>query len=369
MQPDSPVARRGDLVAFEIEELVGRHVLGQDVLAVRFEHRREDDAVEDDIVLADEVHHLGSGVLPITLPVWRQLLRGGYIADRRVEPHVEHLALGPLDRNGDAPVQITAHGTRLQSQIEPALALPVDVGTPLLVPFENPLAQKSLVLVERQVPVLGLALDERRTGQRAVGCDQFVGRKRRSALLALVAVGLFVLAVGTGAHDVTVGQKLLRLLVVVLLGGLLDELALGVELAEEIRRRLGMDGRRGARIDVERHAEPFERTLDEVVVAVDDLLGRDPLLARLDRDRHAVLVAAADRQHVAPAAAQIARVDVGRDVDPRQMTDMHRPVGIGERRRHQIAFELFCHILEFLSSFSSFSKYYVTKLRNPHQKA
>ena len=130
-----------------------------------------------------------------------------------------------------------------------------------------------------------------------------------------------------------------------------------------------MDGRRGARIDVERHAEPFERTLDEVVVAVDDLLGRDPLLARLDRDRHAVLVAAADRQHVAPAAAQIARVDVGRDVDPRQMTDMHRPVGIGERRRHQIAFELFCHILEFLSSFSSFSKYYVTKLRNPHQKA
>ena len=307
------------------------------------EHRGEDDAVEDDVVLADEVHHLRILALPVLLPVGREVLRRGDVADRRIEPDVEHLAFGPLDRHGNAPVEVAAHGTRLQAAVQPALALSVDVRFPLLVSFENPLAEESLVLVQRQVPVLRLALHGHRSRHGAVRVDQFVGRERRAALLALVSVGAVVAALGAGAHDVAVGEERLRLLVVILHRSLLDELALVIELAEEGRGGRGVRRRRGARIDVERHAEPLERALDELVVAIDDLLGRDALLAGLDGDGHAVFVGAADRDDVAALQAQVARIDVRRYVDSRQVADMYGAVGVGKCRSNEIAFELFSH--------------------------
>ena len=56
VQPDGPVARGGEFVALEVEELVGRHVLRQDEsVSVGFQHTGEDNAVEDDVVLADKV--------------------------------------------------------------------------------------------------------------------------------------------------------------------------------------------------------------------------------------------------------------------------------------------------------------------------
>ena len=69
MQPDCPVARSGNLVVLQIQELVGWHVVGHDVLAVGFHHHREDDAVEHDVVLADEVYQTGVLVLPPLFPL------------------------------------------------------------------------------------------------------------------------------------------------------------------------------------------------------------------------------------------------------------------------------------------------------------
>ena len=68
MEPDGPVARRGDLVVLQVEELVGRHVVGQDIASMGFEHGGEDEAVEDDIILADEVDEARLRVLPPFLP-------------------------------------------------------------------------------------------------------------------------------------------------------------------------------------------------------------------------------------------------------------------------------------------------------------
>ena len=311
---------------------------------MRLEHGREDDAVEDDVVLADEVHHFGLFVLPVFLPVGRQVLGRRDVADRRVEPDVEHLAFGPFDRYGNAPVQVTAHRTRLQTAVEPALALPIDVGFPLFVPFEDPFAQETLVLVQRQIPVLGGAFHGYGTRYGAVRVDQFVRRKGRSAFFALVAVGAVVAAAGAGAHDIAVGEERLGFLVVVLLRGPLDEFAFVVELAEELRRCRGVGLRRGARVDVERHAEPFERRFNQLVIAIDDLLGRDALFAGLDGDGHAVLVAAADRDHVVSFQAQVARVDVRRDIDARQVADVYRAVGVGQCRGDEITLEGFTHI-------------------------
>ena len=68
MQPYCPVARGRDLVVLEVQELVGRHVVRHDILAVGLHHHREDNAVEHDIVLADEVYEAGVLILPPLLP-------------------------------------------------------------------------------------------------------------------------------------------------------------------------------------------------------------------------------------------------------------------------------------------------------------
>ena len=194
--------------------------------------------------------------------------------------------------------------------------------------------------------MFGLAQDGHRTRHGAVGIDQLLGREGGTALLALVAIGAVVAALGTRTDDITVGEERSGLLVVILHGRFLDELALVVELAEEIGRRDGMRRRRSARIDVERHAQALERILDDPVVTVDNLLRRDPLLAGLDGDGYTVLVRSADRHDVAAPQTQVTRVDVGGDIDARQMADVHGTVGVGESRSNQVTLELFRHDLQ-----------------------
>ena len=123
---------------------------------MRHQHSGEYDAVEYDIVLADEVYHLGIFALPILLPIGGELLGCRDIADGCVKPNVEHLTLSTLYGYRDTPIEVAAYGTRLQTEVEPTLALTIYIGLPLLVLFENPLAEFGLILVQREVPVFGL---------------------------------------------------------------------------------------------------------------------------------------------------------------------------------------------------------------------
>ncbi len=96
---------------------------------------------------------------------------------------------------------------------------------------------------------------------------------------------------------------------------------------------------RGAGVDVERDAELLERFLVELVVAVNDHLGGDALLAGLEGDGYAVFVGAAYVDHILPFQPQVAGVDVGRDVYAGQMADMDGAVGIGQGRSDQVSFK------------------------------
>ena len=69
VEPYRPVARCRYLVVLEVEELVCRHVVGQDVASVSLKHCGEHDAVEHDVVLSDEVNEACLGVFPPLLPV------------------------------------------------------------------------------------------------------------------------------------------------------------------------------------------------------------------------------------------------------------------------------------------------------------
>ena len=57
VQPNSPIARCRNLVAFEVKELVCRHIVWQDIRTISFQHRWEHDTVEHDIVFTNEVKH------------------------------------------------------------------------------------------------------------------------------------------------------------------------------------------------------------------------------------------------------------------------------------------------------------------------
>ena len=301
--------------------------------------------MEDDVVLADEVDEARLRVFPPLFPIiGQQFLGVADVADGRVEPYIQHLALGSFHRHGDAPVEVAAHGAGLQAHVQPALALAIDVGAPLLVVFQNPLAQPGFVLVQGEVPVRRLLHHRLAAADGTLGINQFRGAERRAALLALVAVCSLGVATGTFARDVAVGQESLRLLVIILHGGLLDELALVVEFAEEVRCRLVVYLRCGAPVHVERDAELLERLLDKFVIAVHNVLRRAAFFLGADGDGHPVLVASADEEDFLLLQAQVADIDVGGHIHPRQVADVHRPVGVGQGRCHRGTFEILFHI-------------------------
>ena len=112
MEPHCPVARRRNLIVLEVQEFVRGHILGEDVRTLSLEHRWEYDAVENDIVLTDEVKEARIFLLPPLFPVvGEQLFRIRNITNGSVKPNIEHLALSSLNGNRDTPIQVARYGT------------------------------------------------------------------------------------------------------------------------------------------------------------------------------------------------------------------------------------------------------------------
>ena len=348
VQPYCPVARCRNLVVLEVEELVCRHVVGHDISTVRLHHHGEDETVEHDIVFSYEVYESGVLVLPPLLPcapalgiALAQFFGVRDIADGRIEPYVQHLSVGTFHRNGDAPVEVACHGAWLQVHVEPRLALSINIGAPLFMTFENPFLQPVLPLVQRQIPVLCLLQHWLRAADGALRVDEFGRREVASALLALVAVCPFVMAIGTLAGDVAVGEELLCLLVIILLGGFFHQFAVVVEFAEEVGCKLMVCLACGAAVNVERDAELLERVFDHLVIAVNHILRCDALFAGTHCHGHSMLVRAADEYHFLFLQSEIAHVDVGRHIHASQVSDVHSAVGVWQCRCDQCALKVF----------------------------
>ena len=88
---------------------------------------------------------------------------------------------------------------------------------------------------------------------------------------------------------------------------------------------------------IEAHAERRERVAQHDVIAIDDVLRRDAVLARAQHDRHAVLIRAADERDVAAHQALIAAVDVRGQVSPGDVAEVGRAVRVRKRGRDQEA--------------------------------
>ena len=214
VEPYCIVPGSGNLVSFQIQEFIGWNIVWKDIIAMCLQHRREDDAVEHDVVLSDEMDKTAFWVLPPLLPCTpflrigiAEFLRVADITDRSVKPHIEHLTFCSIDRYWDTPVEVASDSTRLQTSIEPTLALPIDIRAPLFVLLQNPLFQPRLVLIERKIPMFGATLHKRIACHSIIRVDEFIRRKGTTTFLALVTICLWSMTLRTFATNVTVSKE------------------------------------------------------------------------------------------------------------------------------------------------------------------
>ncbi len=70
------------------------------------------------------------------------------------------------------------------------------------------------------------------------------------------------------------------------------------------------------------------------MIAVDNILRRNALLAGTDGDGYTMLVAATDEDYILPFQSEVSHIYVRRYVHSGQMPYVHTAVGVGQSRRH-----------------------------------
>ena len=343
--PDRPVPRRADFVALEVHELVGRHVGWEVVAPVFLEQDGEDDAVENDVVLANEMEEVRRRVLPPVAPVLAILLApfhgGGDVPNGGIQPNVQDLAICPFHGHRHPPIEVTGHGAAFQSTVDPRAALSQHVGLPFLGVVMRLAVQRALDDVVAEpifVPSHG-EVPQRRGPEHRCGAaeggarvDELGGTQGLAAFLALVAVRTVMTTRGTGALDVAVGQKLLGLFVEKLFVGFDLKGPFVKQRQEKVLGHLVVLGRGGAAVVVEADVQPLEGLLHLRMVGVHDVPRGRAFFFCTKRDRRTVFIAPTNPKHVFSRTAQVPNIDVGRQVRTCDVPQVDGPVGVGKRR-------------------------------------
>ena len=90
------------------------------------------------------------------------------------------------------------------------------------------------------------------------------------------------------------------------------------------------------------------------MIAVYYILRCNPFFFGTDGDGHSVFVGAADKDHVFFFQSQIADVDVGRYVNPCQVSDMNGAVGIGNADVTVVRLNFFSIVSMYLFCYERF---------------
>ena len=77
-----------------------------------------------------------------------------------------------------------------------------------------------------------------------------------------------------------------------------------------------------------------------MVIPVHDVLWGYAFLARLNGDGHAMLVGAADEKNFFAVVAQIAGVNVGRNIDTGKVADVNGSIGIRKSGSNRVSFRI-----------------------------
>ncbi len=167
---------------------------------------------EDGVVLADEVVAPGVGRIPPRFPgIGRAAQRclldaGGEVVDHSLEPDVEPLVLVTGHRDGNAPLDIAGDRASLES----FHVVPGEVqyrGPPEVFVVLEIAQDRRPELGQVQNKVLRLADHRNRTVDLRPRITKLQRIQDLAAVVALVAAGLGIATIGTGALDIAVGEK------------------------------------------------------------------------------------------------------------------------------------------------------------------
>ena len=75
------------------------------------------------------------------------------------------------------------------------------------------------------------------------------------------------------------------------------------------------------------------------MVTVNNILRANPFLAGFDGDWHAMLIRTADKYHLFAFEAQVANIDIGRNIYTGKVSDVHWTIGVGQGRSYSCTFE------------------------------
>ncbi len=334
---DAGAARLGHLLARDADEAVHEDVVGHLVRrAGEVQHRRPEQGVEVDDVLADEMDLLvpGQHLLPVEPLLAAVVLQAGEVADRRVEPDVEVLLLGDVG-HADAEIGRVARDVPVAERLVALAVEPLDGLVEHLrldaAGGREPFADEVLALRVGQAEeeVLRGAQLGPGPGERGVRVLQRGGGVDRAAVLAGVAVLVLRAAARALALHVAVGEvHALHRVVELLDRPGVDQAGL-LEPPEDVLRALGVLRRMRRMPVVVRDVEAVEVALAARGDAGDERLRGLARLLRRQHDRRAVRVVGADEMHLVPLHALEPHPDVGLDV-LHDVADVERAVGVGQ---------------------------------------
>ncbi|CPJ77815.1 Uncharacterised protein [Bordetella pertussis] len=340
---DAGAAALGHLLAADGDETVHIQLVGR-LAPGELQHRRPEQRVEVNDVLADEVHLLGrAGRVEQRVEV-QALGRAigfqrGQVAHRRVQPDIEILArrVGNLDAEiggvaRDIPVAqlglavvadqpFARLGLHFGLQVLDALA--VGAGGPLLQELD------AARIGQLEEEVIGRLQYRRGAGQGRIGVDQLGGRIHGAAHFTRIAVLVLGVAARAFALDVAVGQEHALDRVVELLDRACLDQSLALERAIDFLRERHVLGRIGAVPVVEADMEAVQVARPLGGVAGHQRLRRDAFLFGLEHDRRAVRVVGTHEMHRVARHAHRTDPDVGLDV-LHDVADVERSVGVGQ---------------------------------------
>lgn len=181
--------------------------------------------------------------------------------------------------------------------------------------------------------MLSLAHDGRAAVGFAARVDQLKGIEQAAAVIALIAARVGIAALRASAFDEAVGQEALLGLAVELALSLAVEVAARVEGAEDILRDAMMILSIGVGEQVVTDAARLEGVQKAHVIILKERARRHAALIRLDQDRCAVRIRAADHQHAVALQPMVAREDIGRQIGACHMPDVQIAVGVGPSHR------------------------------------
>ena len=333
-------ARLGHLLAIDGQKAVRVDGRGQ-AEAGAAQHRRPEEGVEVENVLADEVIQLGLAALApeivkLELGLRAQVLETCHVADRRIQPHVEILSRGI--RNLEAEIRSVARDVPvLEAGGEPFVELVrhfrlyvAGIGDVR----KQIAAQLVFEVAELEEVMFGFFGDRRHARQRRHGILQFGRRVGGAAHFTAVAVLVLGPALRALALDEPVGQEHLLDRIVRLLDHAPGDMpGIAQTCIYGIGERTVL-GRVGGVVVVKGHAELGEVTRVFGVHALDELLGGDAFLLRPQHHRCAVGVVGADVMALMAAQFLETHPDVGLDVF-HQVSEMNRPVGVGQGAGNQ----------------------------------